>query len=77
MILTHLLLTEIDTAPLALAYCTPALVTTLFVFRFREELKLFPGLKTLGRFLKTIVRSLPRCSQLTETCFAHPSFLLA
>lgn len=77
MTLTHLLLTEIDTASRALAYDTPALVTTLFVIGIGEVLKLCPALKTLGRFLKTIVRSFPRCSQRTQTRFAQPSFLLA
>lgn len=65
MTLSYLLFTQLDTPLLALAYFTPALVTTLSVFRICEELKLFAG-------LKTIVQSLQLCSQLTQTRCAHP-----
>jgi hypothetical protein len=74
MILKYSRLTYTDTAALALASFTPALLTRLSVVRIGEELK-------LGAPLKTVVLPLPRCSQLTKisrlikTCFAHPHFL--
>jgi hypothetical protein len=77
MRLTHLLLTEIHTAPLAPAYYPRALPPTLFVFRIAEARKLFVYLKTPGVFLKTTVRPLPLCSQLTQARAAHPALLLA
>ncbi len=70
MTLTHLRLTQIDTPPRALAYYTPALVTTLSVIRICQALKLFAGLKTIA--LRPQL-----CSPLTQTCCAYPYFLFA
>jgi|GEM_PF-2888918 len=77
MILTCSLLTQTDTPPLALAYFTPTLVTTLSAFPIGEDLKLVIYLKTRAVYLKTLVRPRPRFSPLTQIGGAHSALLLA